>query len=146
LFQWSHLRVVNLSLVHGVAPSKLVEYLQQTDVTDRSAVLTEKMGDLYQMEGLSNLAMQAWQQALQLNPSALQAVRLSLRLGDKMAASGREIQALDLYDAFLKQNPAYPDALAVYQKMEPLAQKLHETARAKRYADEIDRLNAQQAK
>jgi uncharacterized protein (TIGR03790 family) len=140
LIEWSHLRIVNLSLVHGVSPDRLVRYLQEEAVTARSAVLTEKLGDLYQMEGQSDPAIKSWQQALKLHPSPLQAVRLTLFLGDTLAASGKEEQALALYDAFLKGTPAYPDALALYQKMEPLAQKLHKHSQAKRYAQEIARL------
>jgi len=144
LIEWSHLRVVNLSLVHGVSPAKLVGYLQEQEVTGQSAVLTEKLGDLYQMEGQSDLAIKSWQQALQLNPSALQAVRLTLVLGDSLAASGKGEQALALYDAFLKENPVYPDALALYQKMESLAKKLHKNSQAKLYEKEIARLTASQ--
>jgi hypothetical protein len=47
-----------------------------------------------------------------------------------------------LYDALLKANPAYPGSLALYQKMEPLAEKLHKKSQAKRYAKEIERLTA----
>ena len=140
MLDWSYLRIVNLSLKHGVAPEKLVSYLQETDVTAQSAVLTEKLGDLYQKEGQSDLAVASWQRALKLNPSPLQAVRLTLELGDTLAGSGKEDQALALYDAFLKANPAYPDALSLYQKMEPLAKKLHKHSQAKRYAGEIQRL------
>jgi tetratricopeptide (TPR) repeat protein len=142
LIEWSHLRVVDLGLVRGMSPAKLIQYLQDQDVTVRSAVLTEKLGDLYQMEGHTDLAIQSWQKALKLNPSALQAVRLTLLLGDNLAASGKEVQALALYDAFLKGTPAYPDALALYQKMEPLAKTLHKNSQAKRYAQEIARLTA----
>jgi tetratricopeptide (TPR) repeat protein len=136
------LRFVHLSLLRGVSPGKLAQYLQEMDVTGRSAVLTEKLGDLYQMEGQSDLAIKSWQQALKLNPSPLQAVRLTLVLGDNLAASGKEEQALALYDAFLKGTPAYPDALALYRKMEPLAQKFHKETQAARYAEEIARLTA----
>ena len=38
----------------------------------------------------TNLALQSWQQALKLNPSPLQAVRLTLLLADKLTASGRD--------------------------------------------------------
>ncbi len=144
LIEWSHLRIVDLSLVHGVSPGKLIQYLQEVDVTGHSAVLTEKLGDLYQMEGQSDPAIKSWQQALKLNPSPLQAVRLTLVLGDNLAASGKEEQALALYDAFLKGTPAYPDALALYQKMEPLAKKLHKKTKARHYAEEITRLTAPQ--
>jgi uncharacterized protein (TIGR03790 family) len=142
LVEWSFLRIVNMSLVHGVAPSRLIQYLQEQEVTARSAVLTEKLADLYQMAGQTNLALQTWQQALKLNPSARQAVRLTLVLTDHLVASRREEQALEVYDAFLKANPAYPDALALYQRMEPLAKNLHKKSDAERYAREISRLTA----
>ena len=140
LVEWSHLRIVNLSLNHGVAPAKLIQYLQGQDVTSNSAVLMEKLGDLYEVEGQSDLSIKSWQQALKLNPTPLQTVRLTLILGGKLAASGKEEQALAVYDAFLKETPAYPDALPLYQKMELLAKKLHKKSQARRYEDDIARL------
>jgi uncharacterized protein (TIGR03790 family) len=140
LVEWSFLRVVNLSLNHGVAPAKLVQYLQEQDTTSHSAVLMEKLGDLYEAEGQSDSSIKSWQQALKLNPTPLQTVRLTLILGGKLAASGKEDQALSLYDAFLKENPNYPKALTLYGMMETLAKKLHKKSDAKRYAKEIVRL------
>jgi uncharacterized protein (TIGR03790 family) len=140
LVEWSYLRHVNMDLNYGVSPGKLIQDLQGVNVTSRSAVLTEKLGDLYQMEGQSDLAIKSWRQALKLNPSPLQAVRLTLVLGDNLAVSGKEKQALALYDAFLKGTPAYPDALALYEKMKLLAEKLHKNSQARHYAEEIARL------
>ena len=47
---------------------------------------------------------------------------------------------------FFKTNPAYPDALALYQKMEAIAKKLHKDSQADHYAKEIARLTAPPAK
>jgi uncharacterized protein (TIGR03790 family) len=140
MIEWSHERIINLSLNHGVAPSKLIDYLKEIDTTAQSAVLTEKLGELYKMEGQTNLALQSWQRALTIHPTPLQAVRLMFDIADEQAASGKEDLALDTYDNFLKQNPNYPDALALYQKMEALAKKLHKRSQAKRYEKEIARL------
>jgi tetratricopeptide (TPR) repeat protein len=142
LIEWSHLRFVNLSLIRGLSPGKLAKYLQEVDVTGHSAVLTEKLGDLYEMEGEFDPAIKSWQQALKLNPTPLQAIRLTLLLGDNLAASGKGEQALTLYEAFLKGNPVYPDALALYRKMEYLALNLDKPSQARRYAREIARLTA----
>jgi tetratricopeptide (TPR) repeat protein len=144
--EWSYLRLVNLNLRRGTTPAKIIDNLQETDLTAQSAVLTEKLGDLYQMEGETNFAIKSWQQALRLNPTPLQAVRLTLVLGDNLIASGKEDEALTLYDDFLKGSPSYPDALALYQKMEPLAKQLHKRSQAKRYAKEIARLTSAPAK
>jgi tetratricopeptide (TPR) repeat protein len=145
LVEWSHLRFVDLNLAHGAPVAKLVSYLENLDLTKKSAVLTEKLGDLYETQGLPNLAIHAWLQALKLNPSPLQAVRLTLNLGDKLSGSGREDQALELYDGFLKDDPTYPDALALYQKMLPMAKDLHKHSYADRYSAEIMRLTPQPA-
>jgi tetratricopeptide (TPR) repeat protein len=85
-------------------------------------------------------AIKSWQEALKLNPTPQQTVRLTLLLGDKLIAAGKDDQALTLYDNFLKDNPEYPDALSLYQKLEDLARKLHKRADAKRYQAEIARL------
>ncbi|MGD0815742.1 MAG: TIGR03790 family protein [Verrucomicrobiota bacterium] len=146
LIEWSHLRFVNLNLLQGSSPGKLVRYLQDVDVTSRSAVLAEKMGDLYLMEGQTNLAFQSWQQALKLNPTSLQAVRLTLDMGDNLASSGKVDQALDLCDAFLEAHPAYPDALVLYRKLEQMAEQIHKSSQARRYAKEIERLTPPPAK
>ena len=144
MIEWSHLRVINLSLMHGVAPAKMIDYLHEVDTTAHSAVLTEKMGDLYQMQGQTDLALKSWQHALTLNPTPMQMVRVALLVGDTLAANSHEEQALATYDAFLQGNPSYPDAVAVYRKMEPLAEYLHKRSQAMHYAEEIQRLTALQ--
>lgn len=142
MLAWSHERVINLSLNHHVEPSKLINYLNSIDITQQSPVLMEKMGDLYLMQGLTNLAIDSWQKAMILNPTPLQAVRLTFDIGDNLAASNREARALETFDSFIKQNPNYPDALEVYQKLDGLAQKLRDSAKVSRYELEIARLTA----
>ncbi len=141
MIEWSHERVINVSLNRGVAPGKLIQYLKETDVTPQSAVLTEKLGDLYLMDGNSDLAIKSWQQALVLNPTPMQSVRLVFDMARQLAASGKEEQALATYDSFIQHNPAYPDALPLYQKMEALAEKLHKTGDAIVYRAAIARLS-----
>jgi uncharacterized protein (TIGR03790 family) len=141
MLAWSHERIINLSLNHHVEPAKLVTYLQSVDLTPQSAVLTEKLGDLYLMQGLTNLAVEAWQSALKLTPTPLQAARLTFDIGDNLIASHREARALEAYDNYLKQYPAYPGALELYQKMAGLAKTLREPEEAARYEKEISRLN-----
>jgi len=89
MVDWSNLRVVNLSLVHGVAPAKMVQYIHEVDPMEQSTVLTEKLGDLYQKENSPALAVKSWQAALDLKPTPLQA----LRLREKAAAVTPEISA-----------------------------------------------------
>jgi tetratricopeptide (TPR) repeat protein len=140
LLEWARLRYVNMGLLYNVPPAQLVTYLESQPETHNSAVLMEKLGDLHQMDKQTDPAIKSWQQALKLNPTPQQTVRLTLLLGDKLIAAGKDDQALALYDNFLKENPEYPDALSLYQKLEDLARKLHKRADAKRYQAEIARL------
>jgi tetratricopeptide (TPR) repeat protein len=146
LIEWSHLQFVNMGLVYGMSPAKMVEYLKAQPETSESAVLTEKLGDLYEGEGQRDLALKSWQQALKLNPSPQQAVRLTLHLADKLAAAGKEEQSLALEEKFLKDNPSYPDALVLYGKMDDMAKMLHKNSQAKRYEQEIARLTSASGK
>jgi tetratricopeptide (TPR) repeat protein len=143
---WSHLRVVDLSLSQGVSPAKVVSYIRDADPSAQSAVLTEKLGDLYAMLGEDDLAIKAWQRTLEIHPTLEQGIRVAFKLGDKFIAQGHDGRALDLYDDFLWAHPKYPDALALYKKLQPLAEKAHELDKATRYAQEIEILSAAQNK
>jgi uncharacterized protein (TIGR03790 family) len=140
LIQWSHLRYVDEALVLGATPGQMVQYLLRPDVPQDSAVLAEKLADLYQTEGQYKLSIHSLRRALLLDPTPQQRVRLTLTLGDRLAAFGQEADALALYDDFIKTSPDYPDAMGLYTKMETLAAQMHRSRQAERYAREIARL------
>jgi uncharacterized protein (TIGR03790 family) len=140
LIEWSYLRYVNERLVLGATPAEMARYLRDPAVPQESAVLAEKLADLCQADGQYELSVQSLQRALRLEPAPQQKVRLTLTLGERLAAAGHEAEALALYEDFLKQCPDYPDAIGLYTKMEALAAKLHRPAQAEEYAREIARL------
>jgi uncharacterized protein (TIGR03790 family) len=140
LIEWSHLRFVNLNLMAGFKRSDFVRYLTEQEATAHSAVLQEKLADLYQTMGQDDLSIKASQQALSLNPTPQQKVRLTLTLADKLAAADRNAEVLALYDNFLKENPDYPDALKIYRKVEALALQLHKHPQAVAYERQIKKL------
>ena len=142
LIEWADLRYADESLVLGVKPAEVVQYLLRPDVPQDSAVLAEKLAELYQMQGQDELSIVALRRALQLGPTPQQNVRLTLNLSDRLVAAGHEAEALALYDEFLRKNLDYPDPLALYTKMETLASKLGQTRLAERYAKEITKLTA----
>ncbi|MGA2174014.1 MAG: TIGR03790 family protein [Verrucomicrobiota bacterium] len=139
LIEWSHLRVVNLNLALGSTPAELAQYLKEQDATRRSAVLNEKLADLCQAAGQYDASIAACRQALRLDPTPQQRVRLTFSLADKLAAAGKDSEVLALYDSFLKKNPDYPDSLALYKKLQALATRLHQPAQAEEYAREIQK-------
>ena len=64
-------------------------------------------------------------------------MRLTLSLADKLAAAGKDADVLALYDKFLKETPDYPDALALYKKLQALATQLNRRDLSEKYAREI---------
>jgi uncharacterized protein (TIGR03790 family) len=142
LLEWADLRYVDEGIVLGAKPGEMLQYLQGADVPQDSAVLTEKMADLYRLEGEDELCIKSLRRALQLDPTPQQQVRLTLTLADRLVAAGKETDALALCDDFLKKRPDYPDAVDLYTRMEALATKLHQTIQAQQYAQEIAKLTA----
>ncbi len=140
LIEWADLRYADESLVLGRKPAEAVQYLLGPGVPQDSAVLAEKLADLYQMEGQDELSIKALRRALKLGPTPQQRVRLTLNLIDRLIATGQSEAALALCDEFLKKSPDYPDAVGLYTKMQALAAKLNQTRRAERYAREITKL------
>ncbi len=108
LDEWSYLRLVDLGLAHGARLAEMSEILENLDATTNSAVLTEKLADLYDAEGKPSSAILTWQKALQLNPSLQQRIGLRLTLGDKLQAEGRDTEAVENYQKLLAESPDYP--------------------------------------
>jgi tetratricopeptide (TPR) repeat protein len=141
LIQWSHLRWVDINLAAGAPPKDFIGYLEHQPATATSAVLNEKLGDLYQLVGKPKLSIAAYQQALNLSPSRQQRARLILGLGQKLVAAGKITEALKLYDKFLADSPGYPGAISLYRQMETLARKIGKEEKAWIYAVQIQKLS-----
>jgi uncharacterized protein (TIGR03790 family) len=142
LIEWADLRRVDAGLLLGAAPREMVQYLQDPGVPQDSAVLAEKLAELYHQECQDELSIESLRRALKLDPTPQQKVRLTLTLADRLVTAGKEAEALALCDDFLKKCPDYPDAVALYSRMEALATKLHQTRKAEQYAREISKLTA----
>jgi uncharacterized protein (TIGR03790 family) len=137
LIEWSHLRIVDLNVAKGFPMVEVVKYLNEIKITKESAVLTEKLGDLYAAQGKPSSAVNAWQQALKLEPSTQQRIRLRLTLGEKLAALNRDEDAYSNYQKFLEESPDYPDKVSIYRKLLPLAQKLGKNEDAAKYEKQL---------
>ena len=84
LIEWSYLRLANLNTANGKPLSGAVALLEMVGMSKQSAVLTEKLGDLYSAQGKPSSAVYAWSLALKLDPSPQQKIRLFLALGEKL--------------------------------------------------------------
>ena len=130
LIEWSFLRLVDLDLAHGVPMAKLANFVENLPDTTNSAVLSEKLADLYEMEGKPSSAIGMYALALTRHPSPEQRIRLRLVLSDKLVAAGREGDAVENYKQLLKESPDYPGNPSVQAKMSALEQKLANTNNA----------------
>jgi uncharacterized protein (TIGR03790 family) len=124
LIEWSFDRLVCLDIARGLREAQLVKFLENVSVTPQSAVLTEKLASLYDAAGKPSSAIQAWQNALKLDPSHQQRIRIRLSLGEKLAAQGRDAEAMENYKALLAGAPDYPGKSSVEEKLRALEQKL----------------------
>lgn len=146
LLQWSHLRVVNLNLVTDLPAVQAIDYIQSLKATPSSAVLNEKLGDIFQSIGKPDSAIKATETALALNPSPQQRIRLTFTLAQRLADAKKEERAFQVLDDFYRETPAYVGRLSLARRLEELAGKLNKSADAKRYSDEVKRLSAPGAK
>jgi len=140
LVEWSFLRLLNLNLVGGKPISEGVAFLEQLPATTNSAVLSEKLGDLYAQQGKPASSIHAYEQALKLQPSHEQRIRILLNLGEKLTAEKQEKEAYESYQELLRDAPDYPDKMSVLQKLAPLARKLDHPAEADKFEAEIKTL------
>jgi uncharacterized protein (TIGR03790 family) len=122
--EWTYLRLINLSLLQGKGPLDIITFLQNLPATKQSAVLTEKLADLYSSEGLPSSAIETFQMALKLSPSPLQAVRIRLELADKLATAGKTKEVYADLKALVDEDPDYPGNPAVLNRIQDLANQL----------------------
>ena len=129
----THLRVVDLNQARKFPLMESANYLEALPLTKSSAVLTEKLADVYAALGKPASTVRAYQEALKLNPTSQQRVRLRLTLGAKLLEQSRDEEAYDNYQKLLAESPDYPDAPAILTKLLGLARKLGKTDDAARY-------------
>ncbi|MHC1762840.1 MAG: TIGR03790 family protein [Verrucomicrobiia bacterium] len=140
LVEWSHLKVVNMNLATGLPPDKLIQYLETTRETRTSAVLLEKLADLYFLKARWVEAVPIYRQALLQKPSPQQNVRLMFSLARTLDFAGKGEEAFGVYQDFVKAFPDYPDLLGIYQRLSPMAESLGKPAEKQRFDQEIQRL------
>lgn len=124
LLEWSFDRLICLDLAHGLRAPQLTTFLENVPATAHSAVLTEKLAELYEASGKPSSAIEAWQRALDLHPSLEQRIRLRLTLGEALAVQGRLVEARRNYKALVAEVPDYPGRNSIEDKIQSLEQKI----------------------
>jgi tetratricopeptide (TPR) repeat protein len=139
--EWSHLRVVNLNMAGNFGPpEEMIKYLRDIPTTKESAVLTEKLGDIYRQQKRLAIAAETYDTAVNLKPSPQQKIRLLLAIGELQTLLAREDVAYDAYRQIISDAPDYPNLAQIYQRLIPLAQRLKRTNEIEQFEAEIQRL------
>jgi uncharacterized protein (TIGR03790 family) len=123
LIAWSFLRLVDLDLVHGLSAAEMSTFLENIPETAKSAILTEKLADLYEMEGKPSSAIDMYELALTRDPSPEQRIRIRLTLADKLQAAGLATNAIEDYQQLLNEAPDYPGKSTIEGKLAALKPK-----------------------
>jgi tetratricopeptide (TPR) repeat protein len=133
LIEWSYFHVADLALSHGASIYRVSSYLENVNATTNSAVLTEKLADLYAREGKPSSAIETYEQALKLNPTPEQRIRIRLALGAKLEEQNQDQDACHNYESLLQESPDYPGKTIIYQRLLALARKLNQPDEIARY-------------
>jgi uncharacterized protein (TIGR03790 family) len=121
LIEWSDLRIINASALRGATTVQLIEALENLPERTNSAVLTEKLADLCEADGKTLSAIDYYNQALQLNPSPEQRIRIRLTLADKYAAQSDKKKTYDDLWKIIDENPDYPAKFDIMKRLLDLA-------------------------
>lgn len=126
---WTYLRLANLSIAEGERrPADAITFLDALPETRKSAVLMEKLADLYSSEGMPASAIESYQLALKLSPSPLQDVRIRLELQNKLGQAGRMKEAYADLKSLLEEVPDYAGRSTVEKDIESISNTLGEKA------------------
>ncbi len=127
LLEWFYVRTINTDLLRGAPLDKVVAALEHLDLLKSSAVLEEKLAELYLQQGKPSSSVYALQKTLELNPTPQQRVRVMLALALQLMSLQRDEEAYAVYQQFLKDVPDYADMAWIYKSLMELAQKLNHT-------------------
>lgn len=105
--EWAYLSLMNQDLLHGAPVAKVAGFLDQLPESRQSAVISERLAELAEIDGRESAAIDYDQRALTLNPSPQQRIRLRLTLGDELMAQDRLAAARDNYHLLLSEAPDY---------------------------------------
>ncbi len=93
LAEWSYLRLINFKMVNGMPVNEAVNILECLPESRQSAVLEEKLADLYSAQGKPASSVDALQRALKLDPTPQQQIRMMLNLADRLPSLKRDQDA-----------------------------------------------------
>jgi hypothetical protein len=137
LVEWSHLRVVDLNQASGAPAVEIIKYLQEFPLVKQSAILMEKLGDLHRAPQPA-AAVEDYRNAVKLNPTPQQKIRLLLSIAEIQISLGKDAGAYDVYRELVTSTPDYPNVRMIYRQLADLAGRLGKVEEAKDFAQKSE--------
>jgi uncharacterized protein (TIGR03790 family) len=134
--EWSTLMWINFRLAQNAPLDEILQFYKTNPSTDESALLQEKLGDVYKSKGKVIDCLTPYSKALKLTIGPLQKLRVSLKIAPLLSAMGRAEQAYAIYQDLLRDYPDYPGKRDLYERLARVAT----TLKKKEEAAEFERL------
>ena len=131
--EWSILMWVNFMQAQNAPLDEIEKFYRETIPAQKSALLQEKLGDVYKSKGKLIDALDPYAKALEGDMSPLRRLRLVLKIGPLFSSMGRAEKAYELYQGILRDYPEYPDKNDLYEKLAGIATRLKKQDEAAEY-------------
>jgi uncharacterized protein (TIGR03790 family) len=141
LLSWCYVRLVNMNLANGGSLTASVSFLESLEQNRNSAVLQERLAELYRAQGKPASSALAFERALTLKPSPQQRIRILLTLGEDLPALGRESEAAARYRELLDSCPEFTGKTGIYKRLVELSEKLGRKEDVAKYRAELNALS-----
>jgi uncharacterized protein (TIGR03790 family) len=123
--EWSILMYIDFRLAQGAPFEEIEKFYEQNAECKKSAVLQEKLGDLYRSHGKLFEAADPYAKALALPMNPLQKLRVSLSAASVFTVAGKDEEAYSLLKGVLQAHPNYADKKSIYERLQTMAERLH---------------------
>ena len=134
--EWSMLMWINFRLAQNAQLDEIVQFYKTNPATQESALLQEKLGDVYKSKGKVIDSLTPYSKALKLTMTPLHKLRVNLKVAPLFSAMGRAEQAYAIYQDVLRDYPSYSDKRSLYERLARVAT----TLKKKDEAAEFERL------
>lgn len=139
LLPWALLATANRRLAAGDPPPAVAQWLAGEDALTNHAVLRQKLGDLFVLDGNLAAAAAEYAAALKLDPSPQQRIHLQWGTARMLATLDRPTEALEQLEAFFQAHPDYPDSTPRHKEALALAKKAGREDLVRKYEAELER-------
>lgn len=130
LIEWSMLMWINIRLAQGAPLDEILLFYRTNPETSTSAILQEKLGEIYKSKGKMIDAVQPFRTALKLEMPRLQRLRVTIAAASLLSSFGKPEEAYDLYQQLLRDFPDYPEKKELYGRLAKVAARLEKAGEA----------------